>query len=158
MTIDREGFVYIADWGNNRVQKFTGDGEFVLSYEGTKEDGGDLSRPANVAVDSEGDVYVTDWGNLRIQIYEPEGDVITSLYGDAVQLSKAGEYIIRRDSSTIVAYQQVKDLSPMGLFERPTGIEIDDQDRVIVCDTRGRLQVYAKDKNFVAPELKAELL
>lgn len=158
MTIDREGFVYVADWGNDRIQKFTGDGEFVLSFEGTKEDGGDLSHPANVAVDSDGDVYVTDWGNLRVQIYEPEGDVIAALYGDAIQLSKAGEYIIRRDSSTIVAFRQVKDYVPMGLFERPTGIEVDDQDRVIVCDTRGRLQVYAKDKNFVAPELKAELL
>ena len=158
MTIDREGFVYVADWGNDRVQKFTADGELVLSYGGTKEDGGDLRHPANVAVDSEGDVYVTDWGNLRVQIYEPDGDVITALYGDAVQLSKAGEYIIRRDSSTIVAFQQVKDHSPMGLFERPTGIEIDDEDRVIVCDTRGRLQVYAKEKNFVMPELKAELL
>ena len=129
-----------------------------MSFEGTDEDGGDLSHPANVAVDSEGDVYVTDWGNLRVQVYEPEGDVITALYGDAVQLSKAGEYIIRRDSSTIVAYQQVKDHSPMGLFERPTGIEIDAEDRVIICDTRGRLQVYAKDKAFVAPELKSELL
>lgn len=158
MTIDREGFVYVADYGNDRVQKFTAGGEFVLSFGGAKEDGADLSHPANVAVDSDGDVYVTDWGNLRVQIYEPDGNVIAALYGDAIQLSKAGEYIIRRDSSTIVAFQQVKDYVPMGLFERPTGIEIDAEDRVIVCDTRGRLQVYAKDKNFVAPELKAELL
>lgn len=158
ITIDKEGCVYIADWGNNRVQKFDSEGKYLMCFQGNDSDGGDLDHPANVAVDSEGDVYVTDWGNLRIQIYEPNGIPIAALYGDAIELSKAGTYIMGRDPSTIRAFRQVKDISPMGLFDRPTGIEIDDQDRIIICDTRGRLQVYQKDKAFVVPELKSELI
>ena len=121
------------------------------------EFGGELKRPSNVAVDSEGDVYVTDWGNRRVQIYEPNGEVLTAFYGDATTLSKAGEYIIRRDPGTIKAYQRVKDYTSMGRFQRPTGIEIDDQDRIIVADLCGRLQVYAKDHAYVTPEVKLEL-
>ena len=155
MTIDHDSSVYIADWGNDRVQKFSPSGEWLMTF--GEEFGGELKRPANVAVDSEGDVYVTDWGNRRVQAYEPNGDVLTAFYGDAASLSKAGEYIIRRDPGTIKAYRQVKDYAPMGRFQRPTGIEVDARDRVIVADMCGRLQVYAKDPSYAAPEVKLEL-
>ena len=155
ITIDRDGYVYIVDWGNSRVQKFSSEGEYVMTF-GTSF-GGELNHPANVAVDSEGDVYVTDFGNRRVQVYEPNGDVLTAFYGDATTLSKAGEYIIRRDPGTIKAFRMVKDYTSMGRFQRPTGIEVDEQDRIIVADACGRLQVYAKDRAYVAPEVKLEL-
>ena len=117
----------------------------------------DFTWPGGIALDSEGWVYVTDWGNRRVQAYEPNGDVLAAFYGDAATLSKAGEYIIRRDPGTIKAYRQVKDYTPMGRFQRPTGIEVDACDRVIVADMCGRLQVYAKDRSYAAPEVKLEL-
>ena len=154
---DRHGFVYVADWGNNRVQKFSQAGEYVASFGSPVMDGGELNHPAGVAVDSEGDVYVTDWGNKRVQIYEPTGEIITAFYGDATTLSRAGEYIIRRDPGTIKAYRQVKDYTNMGRFQRPTGIAVDSEDRILITDMCGRLQVYSKDKAYVAPEIKLEL-
>ena len=157
ITIDSRGAVYVADWGNDRVQKFSPDGEHLLRFGGRDIDAGDLNHPANVAVDSDGDVYVTDWGNNRVQIYEPDGESLAALYGDAVELSKAGIYIMARDPETIKAFRRVKDVSHMGLFARPVGIEIDAQDRIIICDTCGRLQVYVKDNDFAEPELKLEL-
>ena len=155
ITIDNNGDIYIADWGNHRVQKFSPEGKFLMTF-GT-EFGGELNNPANVAVDSEGDVYVTDWGNRRVQVYEPTGDVLTAFYGDATRLSKAVEYIIRRDPGTIKASRQVKDYTEMGRFMRPTGIEIDKNNHIIVADSCGRLQVYAKDSGYVEPEVKLEL-
>ena len=157
IAIDAQGAVYVADWGNDRVQKFSPDGEYLMSFGGHDLDGGDLNHPAGVAVDSDGDVYVTDWGNNRVQIYEPDGESLAALYGDAVALSKAGVYIMARDPETIKAFRRVKDVSHMGLFARPVGIEVDAQDRIIICDTCGRLQVYEKDKDFAEPELKLEL-
>ena len=143
--LDEGGNVYVADWGNGRVQKFTPDGRFLMSFGGSPEDGGGLDHPAGVAVDCDGDVYVTDWGNRRVVIFEPNGDVITALYGDALELSKAGEFVLRRDPGTIEAFRQVKDKSHIGRFLRPIGIAVDHEDRVIVTDTAGRLQVYAKE-------------
>ena len=157
LTIDREGNVYVADWGNSRVQKFSADGVHLLTFGADRGTGAELDHPADVAVDSQGDVYVTDWGNRRVQIYDAGGDVLAALYGDAVELSKAGEYIMHRDPETIRAFRQVKDTRSMGRFQRPIGIEVDDQDRVIVTDACGRLQVYRKESTFVEPELKLEL-
>jgi DNA-binding beta-propeller fold protein YncE len=157
ITIDGNGDVYVADWGNSRVRKFSPDGAYLMSFGSDGSDGGDLNHPADVAVDSEGDVYVADWGNRRVQIYQPNGDILAAFEGDAVELSKAGTYIMGRDPGTIKAFRQVKDITPMGRFQRPTAIEVDAEDRIIIADACGRLQVYAKDKQYVAPELKQEL-
>ena len=41
----------------------------------------------------------------------------------------------------------------MAKFQRPTGIAVDDQDRIIITETtRGRLQIYAKEKDYMDPQ------
>ena len=157
VTVDSDDNVYVADWGNHRIQKFTNSGDYLASFGEVDGLGGELRHPSDVAVDSDGDVYVADFGNRRVQIYEPEGDVIAALYGDAVELSKAGEYIIRRDPGTIKAYQQADDYTEMGRFQHPTGIEVDAEDRIIVTDSCGRLQVYSKDHEYAEPDVKLYL-
>ena len=158
ITVDAAGDVYIADWSNNRVQKFTADGAYLMSFGTSPEEGGALDHPADVAVDSGGDVYVTDWANHRVQIYESSGDILTAIHGDAKNPtdSKAGEYVINRDPRTKLAFDVVEDLTPLGRFIRPTGVEVDEQDRVIIADSRGRLQIYSKLAGSAQPELTRE--
>ena len=153
LCLDKDGNVYVADWGNNRVQKFNADGEYLMSFGSSHDDGGDLDHPAGVAVDSEGDVYVSDWGNRRVQIYEPGGEVITALYGDVIRLSKAGEYVLGRNGGVYKGLFDTFDdvMTKIKKFERPAGLVIDDQDRLIVTDICGRLQVYVKDNDWVDP-------
>lgn len=81
--IDQEGYIYVADWRNDRVQKFTADGHFVmqLGTSGTGE--GELNRPAGVAVDQDGIIYVTDWGNNRLQVFDADGRFVLLKTGDA---------------------------------------------------------------------------
>ena len=153
ITVDGNGDVYVADWGNDRVQKFASDGTFLLAVGSAVGDGGDLDHPADVAVDSEGDIYVTDWGNKRVQIYDPNGEIITALYGDATEFSKWAQQVVNSNPDVGIAFRRVRDISPLGLFERPRGIAIDDQDRIIITDsTRGRVQIYVKEKNFIDPQ------
>ena len=150
ITIDNAGDVYIASWGNHRVQKFSPSGEFVMSFGGD----GELLNPSGVAVDSDGDVYVTDWGNNRVQIFEADGTVITALYGDATQLSKAGVYNISRDAESMKKLRANEGIMEhLARFGRPIGIAVDDKDRVVIADARGRLQVYAKDHDYVVPNV-----
>ena len=152
VTIDRDGDIYVADWGNNRVQKFAPDGSFLMTF-GSDLDGGELNHPADVAVDSQGDVYVSDWGNKRVQIYDGSGDVLTALYGDAMEFSGWGRQILEVNEDINTAYGRVDDMSPLGKFDRPRGLGIDEQDRLIVVDsTRCRLQVYAKVNDYVEPQ------
>lgn len=153
ITIDQRGDVYVVDWGNNRVQKFSPDGTFLLSFGSAAANGGELNHPADVAVDSEGDVYVTDWGNKRVQIYDSKGNVLTSLLGDAYEFSKWAKEVVESNPDVVKAFRRVRDITPLGRFDRPVGIAIDENDRIVVTDsTRGRLQVYAKDKNYMDPQ------
>ena len=153
ITVDNKGDVYVADWGNDRVQKFSPDGTHLASFGSVMADGGELDHPADVAVDSEGDVYVTDWGNKRVQIYDPDGGIITALYGDVTELSKSAKEVVESNPDAVKAYRRVHDRSLMARFNRPRGIAVDEQDRVIVVDSNpGRLQVYAKLKDYMDPQ------
>ena len=62
-----DGNVYVAQWGNNSIQKFTSEGVFVSKW-GTEGAGdGQFDYPVAVAVASDGSVYVADSDNNRIQ-------------------------------------------------------------------------------------------
>ena len=54
MTIDCQGGVYVADWRNDRIQKFSCDGSFLANFGESKEGDGQFYQPSGLAVDSEG--------------------------------------------------------------------------------------------------------
>ncbi len=93
LAISPEGYIYVSD-GNNRIQKFDSDGNFISklgNYCSTDSDGdgvadqpcdGQFSWPEGVAIDSDGSVYVGDTGNYRIQKFDSNGTF----------LAKWGEY------------------------------------------------------------------
>jgi DNA-binding beta-propeller fold protein YncE len=63
--------VYVADWNNDRIQKFTGDGTFITKWGSEGWGYGKFHGPSSIAIDSSGNVYVADWGNNRIQVFAP---------------------------------------------------------------------------------------
>ena len=71
MFIAKDGFVYIADTGNDRILKLTTDGEFVLSYKA--EDAGGLNGPKGVYVTPKGEIYIADTGNKRLLALNADG-------------------------------------------------------------------------------------
>ena len=83
ITTDENNNVYVADWRNDRVQKFSSEGLFLKSFGDTGESEGKFQRPSDVAVDKNGNIYVSDWGNERVQIITSTGDFHTPLLGSA---------------------------------------------------------------------------
>ncbi len=74
---DSSGNVYVADYGNQRIQKFNSSGEYAGTIGVTGVWGSDnshFSNPYGVAVDSSGNVYVADYGNQRIQKFNSFGE------------------------------------------------------------------------------------
>jgi len=71
IAIESQGSVYVANYFNNRVEKFLGDGTFVAAWSSLGDENGQLSGPAGVVVDGTGYVYLADSGNNRVQIFSP---------------------------------------------------------------------------------------
>src|SRR4051812_18996019 len=75
VTWDRGGNIYVADgYGpNNRIAKFTKDGDFVKSWGQTGSGQGQFNRILGIASDAAGNLYVADAGNNRIQVFDGDG-------------------------------------------------------------------------------------
>jgi uncharacterized protein (TIGR03663 family) len=82
IAVGADGFVYVADTWNYRIQKFTPEGQFVAKWgtyvnlvTGTQAgERSGLYGPRGIAIGPEGDLYVTDTGNGRVVVYGPNGE------------------------------------------------------------------------------------
>lgn len=83
VTWDRSGNIYVADGygNNNRIAKFTRDGNFVKSWGNTGSGQGQFNRIRGIASDAAGNIYVADSGNNRIQVFDGEGTFKSQITG-----------------------------------------------------------------------------
>ena len=74
---DSQGNYYIAEYGtNDRVQKFSSSGEFLLQWGSHGEELGQFRRPQNMAIDAADRIWVTDACNHRIQVFDTNGELL----------------------------------------------------------------------------------
>ena len=109
VAVDGAGFVYVADSANNRVQRFTPDGQFAASIgQGqtftTRPEL--LSTPRGVAVAPDGTIYASDEYLRRVQHYTADGAFLGSFgtqgSGDG-QFEATGAVAAGPDGSLYVA-------------------------------------------------------
>ena len=160
MLFRSEGYVYVADFKNHRVQKYTSDGEYVAQIGGPGTKRSALSCPTDVAVDPDGDVYVCTWNKNawdrgRVQIYTSDGRFLTGLVGDAQQLSHWAEMTVAANTDYLKRRREVRSTEPEWTFAQPTAVTFDAiNGRLIVADTqRSRLQIYNKLANYLVPQM-----
>jgi len=155
IAFDTLGNVFVADAGNNRVQKFDVNGTYLTSW-GT----GGVCQ--GIGIDSENNVYVADWFNNNVNKYNSDGVFVTSWgstgnangqfqnpHGVAVdslnnvyvtdwsnhrvqKFSNAGGFLTAWGSSG----------TANGQFSNPRAISIDSSDRVYVGDATNRIQIF----------------
>jgi DNA-binding beta-propeller fold protein YncE len=73
IAIDTNGFIYIADRANKRIQKFDRDGKFITKWGEPGSGIGRFDNPSGIAVNKDGLVYVVDSMNHRIQVFRIAG-------------------------------------------------------------------------------------
>ncbi|MFZ5916607.1 MAG: flippase activity-associated protein Agl23 [Chloroflexota bacterium] len=130
VAIDPAGYVYVADSGNHRVQKFDLEGHHLLSWGSQGNGPGQFQEPWGVAVGPDGRVYVADTWNHRVQMFT----------GDGAYLAEWGNY---------APVQGLAD-DTAALFWGPRGIAVDGQGRVLVADTGNkRLQVFSAGGEYL---------
>ncbi|MFY9728903.1 MAG: hypothetical protein WAJ87_25615 [Bryobacteraceae bacterium] len=95
VAVDSLGNVFIADFGNNRVRKVTGNA--ITTVVGGGSSIGDATTgafgyainaqlffPEGVALDSAGDLYIADFDNGRIRKVSSPSSVITTVAGNGI--------------------------------------------------------------------------
>jgi len=72
--INNQGYLYVADTGNNRIVKLSPDGKTAGIYKG--DPAKPFRGPSGIFADNAGDMYVADTNNSRIVHLSPEGEFI----------------------------------------------------------------------------------
>jgi len=72
VALDPTGNVFVADFYNNRVQKFTRNGSFLTAFGAKGKGPGQFTHVTAVAVADDGTVFVADFGNNRVQKWVPK--------------------------------------------------------------------------------------
>lgn len=64
---NRNGDIYVVDSGNNRVQRFDAQGNYVSEFGSFGIDKGQFNSPWGICIDKKGYIYVSDSKNGRVQ-------------------------------------------------------------------------------------------
>ncbi len=79
IALDSSGRIYVADRGNDRIQKFNAAGTYLAQW-GTSGDGdAQFNNPSDVFLDDNDNVYVADSYHDCIKVFRPGGSFVTRL-------------------------------------------------------------------------------
>ena len=123
LAADDEENIYVADTGNAKIQKFSSDGKFLLSFGVRGAENGEFGSPVGIAT-HENNIYVVDSHLNSIKKFDSDGNFILKWGGEG---------------------------SEDGKFSSPRGIEIDSEGVVYVVDTKNyRIQKFTTDGEFLS--------
>ncbi len=146
IAVDKLGYVYVADLDNQNVQKFTKNGEFVMSWgsycnlatgEGCtdpdesgslKWSDGQFASPYDIAIDSNEFVYVLETSNGRVQKFTTDGKFVAKLgktrtfdgllsFPEAIAVDKRGNVYVAGGN-----YNRIQKFSTNGTFLMKWGV------------------------------------
>jgi DNA-binding beta-propeller fold protein YncE len=117
------GELYVADYGNHRIQKFDASGTFLRQWGQLGSNPGEFNRPCGIAVSSAGNVYVGEYSggdpaNQRVQEFDASGNFI-------------------------------KMSSPEIGFGNVTGVEVGPTGNVYVTDLKDRVRILDSSLNYL---------
>jgi DNA-binding beta-propeller fold protein YncE len=178
IALDAQGDLYVVDGGNNRIQVFDSEGQFISAWGSTGDGEGEFNfLRANgdiigaIALDPDGNVFVADNANRRIQKFDSQGGFLlqwgTPGPGEGEFLSPVG-LAVDQEGNVYVSDDGRDDVQKFdndgrfllrwggpgnddGQFNFLGGLDVDSQGNVYVADfSNHRVQKFDSDGNFLA--------
>ncbi|HEX5854671.1 MAG TPA: NHL repeat-containing protein, partial [Thermoanaerobaculia bacterium] len=160
---DAAGRVWVADFGNQRVQLFGADGSFLLAFGARGSGPRQFNDPCGIAVGTSGLVFVADTWNGRVQVFDekggwlrewgggffgPRGIAVDS--GGTVFLADTGNgRVVRTDGFGHHEAEWGKATGP-GKLADPQGLVAGKDGSIYVADNgNGRVAIFDRDGGFV---------
>jgi sugar lactone lactonase YvrE len=178
VSVDAQGNVYVADYVNQRIQKFDPNGNFLMKFGSDGKGEGQFISPAQVALDSQGNIYVSDDGRDDIQKFDPDGNFLLKWGGSGAadgQFFNPGGLAVDAQGNVYVAAgenQRVDKFDSQGAFllkwgrigsgdnefDFPVDVAVDSQGNVYVAnfgyafgsESKPRVQKFDGNGNFLA--------
>jgi len=115
--------IAVTDYGNNRVQIFCSDGNYLRSFGRQGKNNGEFIHPTGIAFHRNGNIFVVDHDNSRVQIFSGEGKYVSSFGGKGSLDSQ---------------------------FSDPFGLSVDSDGNIIVADTGNKLvKIFSHEGKFL---------
>lgn len=170
MAVDSQGNFWVADTGNDRIQKFSLEGTLlqVIGKSGSNE--GEFRSPSGVAVTLKGNICVIDTGNNRVQVFSPKGvflgafgkpgkadgqfediaDIDVDSSENIYVVDRGNNRITKTDSNGAILWEKGNAGSQQGEFFKPNSILVSPDNEVYVLDSgNSRVQVFDNNGKFL---------
>lgn len=164
IAVGEDGSIYVSDFGNKRIQKFSSSGEYVSHWGNSGKQLGDFYNPTGIAV-SDDSVFIVDRDLNRIQKFSLDGEFITTwgkkgtaegqfFYPNGITLSNGLLYIVDTGNQRIQVFSTegefISSFGSSGLgpgqFLNVSGIDADEYGNIFVADKgNGKIEKFSAD-------------
>jgi hypothetical protein len=77
IAVDNQGNIYIVDSGNQRIQKYDKDGNYLQTIGRKGQGPGEFMSPYDIVLDEKGYIYVSD--DMKMHVFNPKGNSIKDI-------------------------------------------------------------------------------
>lgn len=154
LTVDSSGNVWVADYGNNRIEEFNEKGEYLKKFGSVGKGAEQFEGPLNIAIYGS-DLYITDYRNNRVQEFSTGGTHVGSFgeggsengkfstpYGIAVDPRSGNLYVVDTGNTRVQEFTSAGAFitkfgtsgTGAGQFTTPIGVAVNSTGNIYVVD------------------------
>lgn len=168
IAVGEDGSIYVTDFGNKRIQKFSSTGEYLTHWGNSGKQIEDFNNPTGIAVNGDF-VFVVDRDLNRIQKFSLDGEFIQTwgkkgtaegqfLYPSGISVSNGFLYVVDTGNQRIQVFSTDGEFTSSfgssglgpGQFLNPVGIDVDSEGNIYVTDKgNGKIEKFNTDGELI---------